>query len=348
MTEAAECLSTHPIDPAEALRRFETEAAFGVCDTGHYRCRYWTWGQGPPLVFIHGLSDRARAFALLGSVLASHFRCIAYDLPSGRDDGARLRRYTHADLVEDFFALLQHVGAQQAYLFGASFGSTIALAALRAHPERLPRAILQGGFAWRPLAPAEIWLARAARFWPGSMARVPLRRALLRYSHHAPFADRPPEFWQFFTTSCAAGPIKAVAHRAALLHRVDLRAALGEIRQPMLLVCGDRDPLVSTKCEEELLRGLPNAGLVKLPGCGHNPLYSHPEKLAELVRAFLMPCGGCESASTCPLAHEACHARPAETNGPRCEEGSSTGVRGRSDDAQRTGPPAQRDVPARP
>jgi pimeloyl-ACP methyl ester carboxylesterase len=315
MTEAAECLSTHPIDPADALRRFEAEAEFGVCDTGRYRCRYWTWGEGPPLVFIHGLSDQARAFALLGSLLAGHFRCIAYDLPSGRDDGARLRRYAHADLVEDLSAVLDRVAAQQAYVFGASFGSTIALAALRAQPERLPRAILQGGFAWRPLAPAEIWLARAACFWPGSMAHLPLRGALLRYGHYAPFADRPAEFWRFFTTSCGAAPIAAVAHRAALLHRVDLRPALGEIRQPLLLVCGERDPLVGVKCEEELLRGLPNAGLVKLAGCGHNPLYSHPENLAELVRAFLIPCGGCESVSTCPLAHEACHARTVGTNG---------------------------------
>ena len=84
-------------------------------------------------------------------------------------------------------------------------------------------------------------------------------------------------------------PIAAVAHRALLIHRLDLRHLLAEIHQPVLLVCGDHDPLVGPACEEALLRGLPNAGRAQLAGCGHNPLFSHPEVLAELTRQFLTP-----------------------------------------------------------
>lgn len=304
MTSANDCAPPPVLDLAEALRRYDAEAVRGVCDTGRYRCSYTVWGAGPVLLFIHGLGDDSRAFALLSSLLATHFRCVAYDLPSGQGDGARLRRYTHADLVDDAFALLDHLQAPQAYVFGASFGSTIALAALHARPQRLPRGVLQGGFAWRPLAPAEILLARIARFCPGTMARVPLWGTLLRHNHYEPFAGRPDMFWNLFTTRCAAAPAAAVAQRAVLLHQVDLRPLLSAIRQPILLVCGDRDPLVGAKCEEDLVRGLPNAGLVKLSGCGHNPLYSHPESLAALIRSFLMPCDGCEQSGACPLAQE--------------------------------------------
>src|SRR5947208_3117129 len=79
---------------AEAFGRFEREATRGVCDTGRYRCRYFSWGEGPPLLFLHGLADSSQTFVLPAALLASSFRCIAYDLPSGADDGASLRRYT--------------------------------------------------------------------------------------------------------------------------------------------------------------------------------------------------------------------------------------------------------------
>jgi pimeloyl-ACP methyl ester carboxylesterase len=273
----------------ETLERFGREAVQGVYDTGRYRCPYFTWGQGPVLLFIPGLSDDARSFLLLSALLSKSFRCIAYDLPAGRGDGARLRRYTHSDLVEDAFALLDHLGVGQSYVLGCSFGSTVALAALEARPARLPRAVLQGGFAHRRLAPAEVLLARLVRYLPGRTRSLPFRSALLRRSHHGPFATRPPEFWDFFLTRWGSPRLAAMAQRALLLHRLDLRPALGHIRQPVLLVTGEADPLVNRECEQDLLRGLPNAGQVELMDCGHNPLFTHPEVLAEVVREFLTP-----------------------------------------------------------
>jgi pimeloyl-ACP methyl ester carboxylesterase len=291
MTEAVIC-DAHDVPLAEVLRRFDTEATRGVCDTGRYRCPYFSWGRGPALVMIPGLSDDARSFVLLAARLMGRFRCIAYDLPTGCDDGARMRRYTHADLVDDLRALLDHLGIQQTYLLGGSFGSTIVLGALLAFPERFPRAVLQGGFARRRLAPAEVGLAWLARFWPGPIRNMPLRRAALTRSHAEPFAGREPAVWDYFLTRWGTPPIAAVARRALLLHQVDLRSELPRIKQPVLLVCGDRDPLVNPTCESELLQGLPDVDRVELPGCGHNPQFTHPEVFAELLSRFLSPTAG--------------------------------------------------------
>jgi pimeloyl-ACP methyl ester carboxylesterase len=273
----------------ETQRRFERESVRGICDTGGYHCHYYVWGTGPPLILVPGLADDALSFLLLSSHLVSHFRCIAYDLPGGRGDGARLGRYTHFDLVADLIALLDHLNIRQSYAFGSSFGSTIVLAALHAHPERLPRAVLQGGFAYRRLAPAEILLARVARYWPGPMRLLPFRKALLRRCHYRPFVSRSPQLWEYFLLRTNAPPIAAVAHRAVMLHELDLRPILREIRQPVLLICGEGDPLVGPECEETLLHGLPSAWQVKIEGCGHNPLFSHPEVLADLVGRFFTP-----------------------------------------------------------
>jgi pimeloyl-ACP methyl ester carboxylesterase len=280
-----------PIRLAEALRRFEAEASPGVCDTGRYRCSYYTWGSGPPIVFIPGLSDDALSFVLVVSLLSRHFRCIAYSLPTGHGDHARLGRYTHPLLVEDLFELLDHLRAPQSYVFGSSFGATIALAAMDERPGRLPRGILQGGFAHRPLQTVDLLLASFGRYLPGQAGAMPLRAAKLWQGHHEPFAGREPDVWEYFLRRWNEPPITAVAHRAMLLHHLDLRPLLPHIHQPVLLVSGDRDPLVPHGCDEEMLKSLPSAGRVELTGCGHNPLFTHPEVLAEVVTRFLTPAG---------------------------------------------------------
>jgi pimeloyl-ACP methyl ester carboxylesterase len=278
-----------PIALDEALARFEREAVRGTCDTGRYRMPYYSWGAGPPLVFIHGVSDSSRSFLLPVARLSAHFRCVAYDLPAGKGDGARLARYTHADLVRDFWALLDHLGLRQSYVFGSSFGATVALVALHERPERLPRAVVQGGMACRPLRPRERLLARLACWLPGRVAGLPFREKILRKTTYPAFAGRPEAVWRFFLDSCGAPPTNALGQQVLMLGQLDLRPLLPHIRQPVLLVWGERDRVVPLSCSDVLLEGLPNAGRVVIEGCGHVPSYSHPEALAEVVRRFLTP-----------------------------------------------------------
>lgn len=276
-------------DLRQTLQRLDREAVRGTCDTSHYRCRYLTWGDGPPLLFVPGLSSDARSFALLMVLLRDRFRCIAYDLPTGQGDGARLDRYTHANLADDAVALLDHLNEPPGYLAGFSFGSTIALAALHARPERWTRAVHLGGFARRRLAPAEVLLARLARHWQAPMRVMPFAEALLRRSHFAAFAGCPPEIWPFFLERHGSPPIAAVAHRALLIHQLDLRPLLPAITQPILLVSGEADPIIQASAVEELRQGLPNAMHVELRDCGHHALFTHPAAVAELMGQFLSP-----------------------------------------------------------
>ncbi len=278
-----------PIDLAEAQARFEREAVHGVCDTGRYRLRYYSWGEGPPLLFVHGAGDSCRSFVLPISRLSAHFRCIAYDLPSGFGDGARLRQCTHDHLVADLWALLDRLEVRQSYVHGSSFGSTIVLRAMHEAPERLPRGILQGGFAHRPLHRAERFLSYWGRFLPGSMATIPLREKALLKTTGQEFGRTSPGVWKYFLDCSGSARVSAFAHQACVLNEVDLRPILPSIRQPMLIVCGDLDRVVPRVHDEMLVQGLPNAGRVVIEGCGHLPSYTHPEILAAVVRQFLTP-----------------------------------------------------------
>jgi pimeloyl-ACP methyl ester carboxylesterase len=285
--EPEKCPGPVEWDFAEVQNLFANHATRSRFHTGRYRCSYFTLGQGPPLIFIPGLLDAARSFHLPIYLLHHHFTCIAYDLPTGQGDEARLNRYGHDDLVADLEILADHLNLRSAFLYGSSFGSTMALRAMANWPGRFVGGVMQGGFAKRPLAPAEVLLAHFARYWPGTMGQLPGFGRLLKHSHFGPFASKPTSFWQALVEQYFSPPMAAVAYRALILHGLDLRSILPRIRQPILLICGDRDPLVGKPCEEELMQGLPRVSRVEIPNCGHMPQFSHPEAVAELAEHFL-------------------------------------------------------------
>jgi pimeloyl-ACP methyl ester carboxylesterase len=248
---------------------------------------------------IPGLGSDARAYVPLAAHLAGRFRCILYDLPTGKGDGARMRSHDLDALRADVLALLDHLGQRTGTAIGWSFGSMIALHTMATAPDRIDHAVLLGGFARRPLARAEVLLARLLRHWHAPMGHIPFHDRLLFRSHHEPFAEQPPEVWQFFLQRCGAASVAAVAHRALLLHATDLRPELSRIRGPVLLVTGECDPLVPHELTRELRDHLPGAVHVKLAGCGHFAALSHTAVLADVIRGFLLPRpAGCDGGNS--------------------------------------------------
>src|SRR5262245_46961641 len=108
-----------------ALARLSHEGRPGAFDTGRYFCRYALWGDGPPIVLIHGLGEVARSFAMVGAELSRDFTCILYELPNGVGDGARLGGYRLPHFASDLFALLDHLNLERTYVFGSSLGAAI-------------------------------------------------------------------------------------------------------------------------------------------------------------------------------------------------------------------------------
>jgi 3-oxoadipate enol-lactonase len=280
-------IETPPAVPlSTVLAAWDREAVQGTCDTGRYLMPYFVWGSGPPIVFVHGLADRAKAFVSVMAALRHDFTCIGYDLPAGGPDGARLGAYRHYHLTEDLFALLDRLGVVQADVYGSSFGSTIVLAALHTRPDSATRGVLQGGFARRPLSHRERILCQFARYWHGPLKSLPLRDRLHHPSDVRVFRESPEEF-QFHRDNSDDLPKAALAHRGLMVLNVDLRPQLSAIRQPVLMICGDNDGIVPKSCERPLLEGLPNVTRVELPACGHYPHYTHAPLVAEVLRQFL-------------------------------------------------------------
>ena len=62
---------------------------------------------------------------------------------------------------------------------------------------------------------------------------------------------------------------------------------LNELRQPALIVSGDRDPFFPAKNQWVLYRELANAQLAMYPNAGHGPHQQHPQDVAAQIDYFL-------------------------------------------------------------
>lgn len=278
----------------DALQAFAHEATHATLDTGRYLMRFTAWGNGPvrdrgrpALVIVHGLSDATRGFAMIMRRLAPHVTCIAYELPNGLDDGARLGAYRHRDYTFDLYALLDHLKLDRVALLGSSFGSTIALRAMAERPERFTKCVLKGGFAFRPLRWYERFGARQGRYWSGRLCELPFREFTMRRSCPATWEGCSPLSRELFLDCNGFTPIRAATRRAVMLDRLDLRPLLPAIRTPVLLIGGDRDRIVPPGCETLLARHLPDVRRRELSDCGHYPQYTHPVATADAVESFL-------------------------------------------------------------
>lgn len=277
------------LDFAAEVGAYERRAAVERWDGPRYRMTYRVLGEGPTLVVVQGLASTYRGYAPFLNRLAGRFRTVIYDYPGENpDDGADLATITHDDLTDDLRGLLDRLGGERVSAFAASFGSTVLLETLRRDPARVVRAAIQGGFACRPMSGSERAALRLGRRLPGRMADLPLRRPVLAWHNRHTFpravvADR----WPIFVAENGQTQIAGMAHRLDLMAAVDLRPALGAISVPILLIHGDADGIVPIGYFDILRTGLPQAEAVLWPGVGHQPHYTHPERLAEAVEAFL-------------------------------------------------------------
>lgn len=274
-----------PLTVQQVLDRFEQEATQGTHFTGHYHCPYYIWGNGPTILFLHGLADNSYSFLWLAALLSDSFRCVAYDLPMGKEDGANLRKLTHEHLVQDVSSLLNHLEIERSYLLGSSFGCTVALSAMANDSQRFPRALLQAPLAYQPLKLSERVISKSMSWMPGTLEMMPFREKILKSLHYDALKSRP-EVWDFYLQYSGELPIKAVGRHAQILHRLDLREKLTSIQQPILLVRGSKDTVISPAVSEQVYQSLPNAGYTEIENAGHLPSLSHPEELAVIAKTF--------------------------------------------------------------
>lgn len=238
-------------------------------------------GSGNDLVLLHGWGLHSGIWDGVKAALGGHFRVHAVDLPGygGSPGGAP---YT-LEALADGVATVMPAGAT---LCGWSLGGLVALEAARRFPEKVARLALVAStpcFAqregWECAMPPEILQAFATELdadYEGTLKRFlalqsrgdDAAKSVLRVLRDNLFQRGRPD-------------AQALRGGLAILRDGDLRGLVGEVRQPTLILHGNRDQLTPLPAGEWLAQTLPDARLKVIHGAAHAPFLSHPDPFTQ-------------------------------------------------------------------
>lgn len=243
-----------------------------------------TGGDGPVVVFSHGLMMDHEMFAPQVAALRDRYRCITWDERGhGLTASDELPPFTYYDSADDLAALLAYLGVKEAVLAGMSQGGFLSLRCALTHPDIVRGLVMIDSQAGPELAEKMPAYKQMIDTFVNQGLTPELGNAIAFIILGQNFAQAEDwkEKWRGFK------PVNIMGTFQALAGRDDITERLPEIDVPTLIIHGDADvaiPLDRAKVMEEKL---PNAHLTVIPGAGHAANLSHPEPVNQALAAFL-------------------------------------------------------------
>jgi len=240
---------------------------------------YHVKGNGTPLVCIHPPLLTSEVFNYQMSELSDEFRLVAFDIRGHGLSAPSRQPITYPLIVEDMIRLTELLGLDKCWLCGYFTGASVALEALLTAPAKFAGAIVISGMPemndWYNRTRVRLALAAARAGGKGLLS------AAVSYGN----ADLPITY-RNLKRAADLGDIANILQYFECSLSYSSTRLLGHIRQPVLLVFGQKDrPFM--RYARLLKQRLPNAELHLLPGAGHQLPTKAKDQLHPVIRQWL-------------------------------------------------------------
>ncbi|MBW8331417.1 MAG: alpha/beta hydrolase [Prolixibacteraceae bacterium] len=235
---------------------------------------YEIYGEGEPLLLLHGNSGSIESFIYQIPELSKHFRVIAVDSRAqGRTTDSE-KEITYALMASDMAELIDRLNLGKVNVVGWSDGGNIGLELAFSHPEKVIKVVAIGANYTH-----ENYLAP-----PDSVMMMPDDPLIIRASAMI------KRFGSAFERLSPDTARKAIIQKklAELMEKYPnfTPDQLHTINVPFLVVAGDHD-LININQTIELFANLPKAQLFVVPGASHIVPAENPELINSEVIKFL-------------------------------------------------------------
>lgn len=252
-------------------------------------------------VLLHGSVFNANTWDKIIDDLSQFGRVIAYDqIPYGLSeklvpgDWNGANPYTSEAAIAQLFSFLDALGLEQVVLVGNSYGSTLAVMAALAQPERITAMVLGDPAVYvRESMPAWLMsLPQTKRMGPLLARMIGSSEGFIRQTYlnadlistgrmqatlvHTGIENWDTAFWEYLS----------------VWKTPDLSGDFPGISQPVLVVTGEQDAIIPVADSRKLAASLPNSSLTILPECGHVPQEECPDAFLNAVSTWLVQLEG--------------------------------------------------------
>ncbi|MBV7482293.1 3-oxoadipate enol-lactonase [Bordetella sp. BOR01] len=263
---------------------------FSTSDGQRIAYRYDGQPGKPVLVLSNSIATTLHMWDGQVQALARHFHVLRYDARGHGASDAPAGPYDLERLGRDVLELLDTLGVGRAHFLGLSLGGIVGQWLGVHAPDRIDRLVLSNTSPY--LGPADQWgalidsvlrapdLSQAAEMFMGNWFPPQLRRDT-------------PELVERFRAMVMHTPAQGLAGNFGAVRDTDLRAVLGRISRPTLVIAGRDDTVTLASHGEQIAAAVPGAGLVMLQAV-HMPNVEVAEEFLQAVLAFLAesPNGG--------------------------------------------------------
>lgn len=272
--------------PLAAVRRLDVEARRSESPCGNGSMAWRTWGDGPPLVLLHGGAGSWQHWVHTVPAFSSTYRVLAPDLPGlgeSADPPSPPDMVTISEIVAKGIDGL--LGSQTSYdLVGFSFGASVGGHVALLHGQRVRSLTLLGaGGLVRPHTPMKHERVRDKTGEARVQAhRANLERTILADPARIDALALEIQEWNVSHTRLDS---------PALIQKRPLAVSLPQLRIPVNAIWGERDQIAYYALQDRIdaLRALyPAVELRVIPMAGHWAAYEDPDAfnttLADLLR----------------------------------------------------------------
>ena len=273
--------------------------------------RYRESGEGPPIVFVHGLLVDGSLWRKVTPLLEDRFRCLVPDLPIGShtvpmNPDADLSPPGLARIVAGF---LEALDLRDVTLVGNDTGGAISQITAANHPERIGRLVLTDCDAFENFLPPAFrplqWAAKVPGALTGmmqgmrlgSMRRLPIAFGWLIKKD---FAGAPSRQWvtPYLSDRGIRRDTIKVLKGIDPEYTFDAADKLAHFDKPALLAWAVEDRFFRPSFAERLAATIPGARLEWIEDSYTFVSEDQPERLAALVGEFAKPLSNSAAAAS--------------------------------------------------
>ncbi len=261
---------------------------------GFQRIHVMEFGDGPPVLLVHGAGSGGAIWHRQIAALAMDHKVIVPDIPMfGLSEIPARVNAPRSQIADVILGVMDALSIDAADIAGHSLGALGSIGAMTREPERFNRAVLMSspGFG-RGLN----WLLR--------IASVRMMQRFIRYDSRrdrsfffdrfeaqrsGPSAER--EMWKelHFQVGRRNGAVdsfhQGLRSFTGLFGQHDILPVedLANVRASTLLIWGDSDRIVPTRHSRRAIDSLPDARLEILDDCGHLVQLEAPQRVTQLM-----------------------------------------------------------------
>lgn len=237
--------------------------ASGMADVNDIKMYYAEYGEGDPILFIHGGLGNADVWGYqIADFAKDHLVIVADSRGHGRSTRSQ-QPFGYDLMTSDYVALLDYLKIGKVTLVGWSDGGIIGIDMAMKHPEKLTRVIAQAANVTTDGVKADVMSNKTFSEYI-NVAGEYYKKLSPTPNEYEAFVNQISEMW-------ATQPAWT-------------EADLGKITMPVTLAIGDHDEAVKLDHTETMAKEIPGAKLVILKDASHFAMLQDPEGYDAMIR----------------------------------------------------------------